>query len=65
METRANHVWVGAVTLVLLLTMPLGAFVAVKTLGCLGITLAAVALTVWMAWCTARGEDLVFATNPA
>jgi len=53
-----------AVTLTLLLTAPLGVFVAAKTLGCLGLTLAAVGLTVWMSWRTAQRERLIFATVP-
>ena len=53
------------VTLTLLLTAPLGVFVATKTLGCLGLTLAAVALTVWMSWRTAQREQLIFGTVPA
>lgn len=53
------------VTLTLLLTTPLGVFVAAKTLGSLGLTLAAVGLTVWMSWRTARREQLIFATVPA
>jgi intracellular septation protein A len=52
------------VTLTLLLTAPLGVFVAAKTLGSLGLTLAAVALTVWMSWRTAQRERLVFASVP-
>ena len=53
------------VTLTLLLTAPLGVFVAAKTLGCLGLTLAAVGLTVWMSWRTAQRERLIFATVPS
>ncbi|MCU1352754.1 MAG: Intracellular septation protein [Acidimicrobiales bacterium] len=57
----AVYVATASVTLVLLLTTPLGVFVAVKTVGCLAITVLGVVVTVWMSWATARREDLVFA----
>jgi hypothetical protein len=55
------HVLTAAATLGMLLSMPLPMFIALKTITCLGITVAAIVITVVWALRTARHEQLVFA----
>jgi len=45
----------------MLVSMPTATFVLLKTVACLSITIAAIALTVSCAIRTARTENLVFA----
>ncbi|MGZ6999216.1 MAG: VC0807 family protein [Acidimicrobiia bacterium] len=54
------HVLTAATTFSLLVTLPVPAFVALKTVACAAITVGAIAITVVMALRTARAEQLVF-----
>jgi intracellular septation protein A len=55
------HLLTAATTFTMLLTLPVPLFVALKTIACLGITLAAIVLTVSWSMRVARTENLVFA----
>ncbi len=56
------HVLTATATFVMLVTMPVPMFVAVKTLTCLAISVGAIVVTVCWALRTVRSERLVFAT---
>jgi hypothetical protein len=56
------HLVTAATTFGLLVTVPVTSYVVFKTTICLGITVAAVILTVFWSVRVAHGEDLVFAT---
>jgi hypothetical protein len=56
-----THLLTAAATLSLLVSMSVPAFVALKTITCLGITIAAIVITISWALRTARSEHLVFA----
>jgi hypothetical protein len=56
------HLLTAATTLGMLLSMSVPMFVALKTIACLGITAAAVLITIVWALRTARREQLVFAS---
>jgi hypothetical protein len=55
------HLLTAATTFTMLVTMPVPLFVAVKTIACLAITIAAIVLTVMWALRVAHAENLVFA----
>ena len=55
------HILTAAATFGMLVTMPVGAFVAIKTVTCLTITAGAVVVTVCCSIRTARSERLMFA----
>lgn len=55
------HVATAAITLGMLMSMPVATFVAVKTVACLGVTVAAIVVTVVWALRIVRTEHLVFA----
>lgn len=55
------HLATGAATLALLVTLPLPSFVLCKTVVCLGLTAAGVAVTVALALRTVRSEGLILA----
>ena len=55
------HIVTSAATFGLLVSLPTTAYVPLKTIACLSITVAAIVLTVSCAIRTARSEDLVFA----
>jgi intracellular septation protein A len=55
------HVVTAAVTFSMLTTMPVATFVALKTVACLGVTVAAIAVTVVWAMRVVHREGLVFA----
>jgi hypothetical protein len=57
----AVHVLTAAATFGMLVSMPVGAFVAVKTLACIAITVAGIVVTVSWSVRTAHRENLVFA----
>jgi hypothetical protein len=54
------HVLTAAATFVMLLTMPVAMFVAVKTVACLAISVGAIVVTVCWALRTVRSERLYF-----
>ena len=56
------HVVTAATTLGMLMSMSVPMFVALKTVACLGITVAAIVITVSWALRTARSEHLTFAS---
>jgi uncharacterized membrane protein len=55
------HVVTSVATFAMLVSLPTATYVLLKTIACLGITVAAIVLTVSCAIRTARTEDLVFA----
>jgi len=55
------HLLTAATTFSMLLTLPVPAFVALKTIACAGITATAIVITVLWALRTVRREQLVFA----
>jgi len=55
------HLVTAAATFGMLVTLPVGQFIAIKTVTCLTITIAAIVLTVSWSIRTARSEHLVFA----
>jgi intracellular septation protein A len=55
------HLLTAATTFTMLVTMPVPLFVALKTITCLAITIAAITLTILWAMRVARAENLVFA----
>jgi hypothetical protein len=55
------HIVTSAATFGMLVSLPTAAYVPLKTVACLGITIAAIVLTVSCAIRTARSENLVFA----
>jgi hypothetical protein len=55
------HLVTAATTLGMLVSMSVPMFVAIKTVACLGITVGAIAITVYWALHTARSEHLTFA----
>jgi intracellular septation protein A len=55
------HIVTSAATFGMLITLPTATYVALKTVACLSITVAAIVLTVSCAVRTARMENLVFA----
>jgi hypothetical protein len=55
------HLVTAATTLGMLVSMSVPMFVAIKTVACLGITVGAIAITVYWALHTARREHLTFA----
>ncbi|HEY5011799.1 MAG TPA: VC0807 family protein [Acidimicrobiia bacterium] len=58
------HVVTSVATFALLVSLPTATYVLLKTVACLSITVAAIALTVSCSIRTARNEGLVFATAP-
>lgn len=59
------HVVTSAATFGMLVSLPTATYVALKTVACLTITIAAIVVTVSFSIRTARTENLVFATVPA
>ena len=59
------HIVTSATTFGMLVSLPTATYVALKTVACLGITVAAIVLTVSCSIRTARSENLVFATVTA
>jgi hypothetical protein len=57
------HLLTAATTLGMLVTMSVPLFVALKTVACLGITVAAIVITISCALRTARSEHLIFAAG--
>jgi hypothetical protein len=55
------HVLTAAITFFMLVSMPVGTFVAVKTVACFGVSAAAVAITIAWALRIVHSEHLVFA----
>ena len=55
------HIMTAAATFGMLVSLPTATFVALKTIACLSITIAAIVLTVSCSIRTARNENLVFA----
>jgi hypothetical protein len=55
------HLLTAAITLAMLVSLSVPMFVAIKSFACLGVTVAAIAITVCWALRTARSEQLVFA----
>jgi hypothetical protein len=55
------HAVTAAITLGMLVSMPVATFVALKTVACLGVTVAAIVVTVLWALRIVRSEHLVFA----
>jgi len=55
------HIVTSATTFAMLVSLPTATFILLKTIACLSITVAAIALTVSCAIRTARTENLVFA----
>lgn len=56
------HITTSVATFAMLVSLPTATYVLLKTVACLGITVAAIALTVSCSIHTARTENLVFAT---
>ena len=59
------HIVTSVATFAMLVSLPTATYVLLKTVACLGITVAAIVLTVSCAIRTARTENLVFATVAA
>jgi hypothetical protein len=57
------HLLTAAATLGMLVSMPVPMFVALKTVACLGITVAAIVITISWALRIARSEHLIFAAT--
>lgn len=60
----AVHIVTAAMTFGMLTTMPVATFVAFKTVACLGVTIAAIVITVFWALRVVHSERLVFARDP-
>jgi hypothetical protein len=57
------HVTTAAITLGMLVSMPVATFVAVKTVACLAVTVGAIVVTIFWALRIVRSEQLVFAAS--
>jgi intracellular septation protein A len=58
------HIVTAAMTFGLLTTLPVATFVAFKTVACLGVTIAAIVVTIFWALRVVHSERLVFAPGP-